>query len=110
MSVVYPSYYGYPQPTMQYLASKALAAQAAWQVLQTSFIAENIALGITQQGKTKLVADTFERVLIYGQTGSLWEALAAIDEIVVTPEMAPFVTQARVNWFKNQLQAAIASL
>lgn len=106
----YPSYLGLSQPTMQYLASKAVKAQAEWQILEIAFIAENIAMGITQLGKTKLIADTFEKVMIYGQAGSLWEALNAIDAIVITPEMAPFVTQDRVNWFKNQLQQAIASL
>lgn len=110
MSIYYPSFFNYSQPQMQYLAIKVAGAQAAWQVLQTSFIAENLALGITQAGKTKLVADTFEKVIIYGSTGSLWEALVAIDSIVITPEMAPFVTKERVNWFKNQLQQAISSL
>jgi hypothetical protein len=108
--ITYPSFFNLPQSEMQYLASKAIAAQNAWKILEIAFIAENIALGITQLGKSKLVADTFEKVLIYGQAGSLWEALKAIDAIVILPEMAPFVTQARVNWFKNQLQQAIAEL
>jgi hypothetical protein len=67
--------------------------------------AENIRLGITQAGKTKLVADTLKDLVYYLQSGSLYEAMAAIDAVVVTPEMSPFITAERLLIFKNKIRA-----
>ncbi len=106
----YPSYFNLPQPTMQYCAAKVLAAQQAFQVLVTAVAAENVAMGITSSGKTKIIADALEPVVFYGTTGSLWEAYNALQQVKVTPEMAPYLTQDRLNWMKNQLLAAIATL
>jgi len=67
--------------------------------------AENIRLGITQAGKTKLIADTLKDLVYYLQSGSLYEAMTAIDAVVVTPEMAPFITAERLLIFKNKIRA-----
>ena len=98
------------QPTMQYCAQKIINAQTAFNTLAIAFSAENLAMGITNSGKTKLIADALRDVLYYGTTGSLWECYNSLEQVVVTPEMAPFLTQARLNWLKNQLQQAIAGL
>lgn len=82
----------------------------AWKTLVITIAAENIAMGISQQKKTKLIADTMTPVMIYGQTGSLWQAYDALNAIVITPEMAPFITEARREWMRNQLIQIISSL
>lgn len=110
MSVIYPTYAGIPQPTMQYCASKIQAAQTAFQTLVIAIAAENVALGITSSGKTKLIADALQPVMYYGTTGSLWEAYNALQHVQVEPEMAPYLTQDKLNWMKNQLLKAIAGL
>jgi hypothetical protein len=71
----------------------------------TTAIAENIAMGITQAGKTKLILDTLRDVHYYLQAGSLYEVLTAVDVITVTQEMSPFITTARLTAFKNKIRA-----
>src|SRR5271165_2668601 len=85
-------------------------AITAWKALVVTVAAENIAMGITASGKTKLISDTLGPIVMYGQMGSLWEAYNALNKIVVTPEMAPYITQARIEWMKNQLITIISSL
>lgn len=85
-------------------------ALAAWQNIVIVVAAENIALGITSSGKTKLIADALFPVMMYGSCGSLWEAYNAINQVKVTPEMAPYITEARLEWMKNQLIQAISTL
>ena len=71
----------------------------------TKAIAENVAMGITQTGKTKLILDTLKDVYYYLQAGSLYEVLTAVDAITVTPEMSPFITSDRLLIFKNKIRA-----
>src|SRR5271166_6270307 len=72
-----------------------------WHNMVRIIRAENMALGITTSGKTKLITDAMWPVMVYGSAGSLWEAYDALDKIIITPQMAPFITQARINWMKN---------
>ena len=81
-----------------------------WHNLVVTVAAENIAMGISQQGKTKLVADTLMTVMLYGSTGSLLQAYQALDAIVITPEMAPYITEDRRIWMKHQIMKIIATL
>ena len=74
------------------------------------FAAENIAMGITQAGKTKLIADILKDVFYYAQTGSLYECIAAIDAIVILPEYAPFITEERKTDLKNKVLDVLADL
>lgn len=99
-----------PQQEMQAVASLVITAQQAFNNLVIAFAAENIIMGITASGKTGLIASTLQDVMYAGTTGSLWEAYNALEQVVVTPEMAPFLTQDRLNWMKNQIQQAIAEL
>lgn len=85
-------------------------AQAAWLNLVKVVAAENLALGITQSGKTQLIADACNQVMVYGTSGSLWLAYSELNKIKVTPEMAPYLTDARIQWMKNQLIQAISTL
>lgn len=82
----------------------------AWQTLVIQVAAENIALGITTSGKTKLIADALFPVMTYGSCGSLWEAYNALNQVNITPDMAPYITHARIEWMKNQLIQAISTL
>jgi hypothetical protein len=82
----------------------------AWRGLVVTVAAENVAMGITQQGKTKLIADAMAPIMNYGNSGSLWEAYNALSQIQITPEMHPYITAARVEWMKNQLITIIAAL
>lgn len=103
-------FYNIPDPQFNRCVQIVNNAINAWRNLVVTVAAENVAMGITQQNKTKLVADTMEQVMLYGQTGSLWQAYDALNSIVITPEMAPYITPARVEWMKNQLIQIIASL
>lgn len=82
----------------------------AWHNLVVTVAAENIALGITNSGKTKLISDTLFPVMVYGSIGSLWEAYSELGKIKITPEMAPYLTEDRLEWMKNQLIQTISSL
>lgn len=102
----------YGIPDYQYNRAQQIVNNAitAWRNLVITVAAENLAMGITQQQKTKLIADTLLPVMMYGQSGSLWEAYHALDAIILTPEMAPFITEDRRQWMKNQLIEIISTL
>lgn len=74
------------------------------------FAAENIAMGITSAGKTLLISGALYEVAVYGSQGSLWQAYNALSNVKITPEMAPFLTDARIQWMKNKMIAAISTL
>lgn len=74
--------------------------------LINKFCAENIVMGITQVGKTKLLADALRDVFYYAQTGSLYECLSSLSAVQVTPEMSPFLTEER----KTELQQKLSNL
>lgn len=103
-------YFGIPDAQFNRCTDIINNAMIAWHNLIVTVAAENIAMGISQLNKTKLIADAMIPVMLYGQTGSLWQAYQALDEIVITPEMAPFITEDRRLWMKNQLIAIISSL
>lgn len=63
--------------------------------VMSEFCAENIIMGITQAGKTKLIADALRDVFYYSQTGSLYEAKNALNAITIVEEMSPFLTENR---------------
>lgn len=99
-------------PDLEYNECLAIvsAAQAAWINIVKTVAAENLALGITQSGKTQLIADACNQVMVYGSSGSLWLAYNELNNIKITPEMAPYLTEDRIQWMRNQLIQAISSL
>ncbi len=106
-----PSPYAHiPDPIFNKCKDTVEKAMLSWHNLVVTIAAENIALGITQQKKTKLIADTLAPIMNYGQTGSLWQAYEELSQIKITPEMAPFITEERREWMKNQLIQIISSL
>lgn len=71
-----------------------------------AFAAENVSMGITQAGKTKAVADYLVDVTRYAQTGALYEVINEVDRLSTAglpPELAPFITQTRLDAFKQKI-------
>jgi hypothetical protein len=103
-------YFGIPD--VEYNACVNIVTNAIndWHNLVVTVAAENVAMGITQQNKTKLVADTLMPIMLYGSTGSLMEAYLALNDIVITPDMAPYITPDRVIWMQNELMKIMQSL
>lgn len=71
------------------------------------FALENVAMGITQAGKTRAVADYCQKLQYYMSTGSLYAALEEIQDIAdnTPPELAPFVTPERLAVYTNKIKA-----
>lgn len=104
------TFFPIPQPVFNECAGIVSLALNYWQQMIITFAAENIAMGITQAGKTQLISDALYQVSVYGSQGSLWQAYNALSEVVVTPEMAPFLTQDRISWMRNSMITIIAML
>lgn len=103
-------FFGIPDGPYNRCLQIANNAFNAWKSLVMTVAAENIVMGITASGKTKLIADTLAPVAMYGGSGSLWEAYYALNNIKVTPEMAPYITEARIEWMRNQLIQILSTL
>lgn len=76
------------------------------QELIIEFAGENVALGITQAGKTKQVADYLSDVTRYVQTGSLYEVISEIDRLIsngLSTDLEPYITLDRLNTFKQKI-------
>lgn len=85
-------------------------AQKAWASMVAGFAAENIAMGITQAGKTALIGAALNEVAVFGAQGSLWQAFQALDRVKVTSDMAPYLTADRIQWMRNKMIEAISNL
>jgi hypothetical protein len=115
-AIYYPTFFNLPQPVMAKCYAIAIAAAGVvpsyqgFQHVAFCFVAENIAKGITNTNQGPLIAMALQPVMVYGQYGALWEATDALDDVVITPQMDPYLTQARVNWLKNQIQEIISSV
>jgi len=97
----------------QYIATGAAKVQKAaegFNKIIAEFSGENVVRQITVAGKTKLIGDAVRDVLFWGSSGSLWEAYKAVEKIKITPEMAPFLTEAKKQEFKNKLIEVLSSL
>lgn len=99
-----------PSNTLLIVTAKIRAARAEFIQLAAEVAAENVLMGITAAGKTKLIADTLSNVFLYGSTGSLYEVLNELERLEITEEMAPFITADRVAQFKEKVQAVIDNL
>lgn len=96
-----------PQLVVQIKIQKAILG---FNNIMIQYVANNVLLGITQKGKTQLIADTLADTQRYGQSGSLYAAITALQEIVLTPEMDPFLNQTIINNLIEQAQQVLASL
>ena len=94
-----------PAPTPEYITKTILEpVDVFFNELKNTFTAENILMGITQLGKTKLIADALKDIDYYGKGRSLYEVLNAINAVVITPEMAPFITTDRMRLLANKVR------
>lgn len=78
--------------------------------IMVQYVAQNVLAGITQAGKTQLIADTLKDVQRYGQSGSLYAAITALQTIHLTPDMDPFLNQNVVNNLVAQTMQVLANL
>jgi len=104
------TFFPIPQQEYEECAEIIQLAFNYWQQMMITFAAENIAMGITQANKTQLIADALQEVMTYGAAGSLWQAYNALSNVKITPEMAPFLTEARIEWMRNSMITVIAML
>jgi len=78
---------------------------------QRRFIGENIAWGITQQGKTRAVGELLRDVEYWMNKGSLYEAMQEIEKVraklladpVLAASVAPFVTSTRLDAYRLKI-------
>lgn len=85
---------------------KAVAAAIVFgNKLMTEFAAENVILGITQDGKTGEVLDKMASVMVALQSGSLYEAITRAKAIDPADYDAKYVTHDRLYAFINKLEA-----
>lgn len=99
-----------PEYLIQYGAAKIAKAQAAFNVLVAEYAGTNVVQQITAAGKTKIIGEALRDVMYWGQTGSLWECYHAVEQVEITPEMAPFLTEAIRQQFKNKLIEILGTL
>lgn len=83
-----------------------LPAKSFGQYLIDKNVSENIAMGITQAGKTRLIGEAAEKLSFWLSNGSLYEARAeiAILKANMNPAWAPFITDARLTTMDNELK------
>lgn len=95
------------QTTVQIKIQKAILG---FNELMVQYAASNVLLGITQAGKTQLIADALDDAMRYGQCGSLYACIAALQAIVITPEMSPYLTSSVITSLIQQATNVINSL
>lgn len=103
--------YAQPPPSAQVITqNKIQNAIDGFNTILIQYVASNVLLGITQAKKTELIADALADVQRYGQSGSLYAAINALQAVQITPDMAPFLTPDIVTSLVNQTLAVLAAL
>lgn len=80
------------------------AATSFGQSIMISFAAENVLLGITQEGKTGEVLGKLSGVQLAVNAGSLYEAISRIRAINPADYDAKYITAARLLAFINKIE------
>lgn len=100
-------------PTLREIISNSInEASVFGRTLILDAAVENVEMGITQAGKTREVADYCADIQRYLESGSLYAATAEIDELIlagVPAELSPFITQARLEAYKQKIEDFLAS-
>lgn len=99
-----------PAPYIAAGSAVALKAKAGFDAMMLDYVGGNIATQITKAGKAELIGKAFERVIFWGQAASLYEVFKELEKIKVTPEMAPFFTEATKQEMKNRIVQILSSL
>ena len=89
------------------LEIKLDAIDVYYNTIKREFTKENILMEITQLGQTQLVLDAFEQVDYAMRQGSVFAACTHMDSIV---RSSPFLTDERINTFKNSLLTYVGTL
>lgn len=110
VQLILASYAQPPPNAQQIVQAKIQNAINGFNAMLIQYAALNVLSGITQAGKTQLIADTLADVQRYGQSGSLYAAITALQAVQITPEMAPFLTADVITSLINQTLAVLASL
>jgi hypothetical protein len=105
-----PTFFQLTQEQYDDAYSEVVMAQQAWTSMITEFAAENVAMGIIQEGKTALIGAALNQVNMYGQQGALAQAYQQLAAVVPTPAMAPFLTPERVKWLMNKVIQSLGTL
>lgn len=100
----------YATPTAVIISKAIDRARVFGKSLTERFSVENVAMGITQAGKTRSLVLYCQSLLLLLETGSLY---AAIDELNVLladtsqakADLSPFITNDRLNAAKNEILA-----
>lgn len=103
-------YFPIPQDELAEAQLLLVAAQQAFMGLVAEFTSENYCMGITTNPYEQQIADALEEVYYYGTAGALWLAYQALGQVVLTPEMSPFLTADRITWMRNRLIQVISTL
>jgi hypothetical protein len=89
-------------------AMKFVKIRNKWQELADKFAFQNSMMGISQiPGKTKEVADAFDRVVYYLNVNAPTEAIKELDLI---PRGETFLTEERITILKNEFFQFLTSL
>lgn len=81
------------------------AAQKHGANVMNDFMSDNIILGITAAGKTKLIGDACKDIQYWLSVGSLYEASNAIDTFVHDASYEPYITVTKFSSFKAKILA-----
>lgn len=93
------------QDTISSIQHAIGAAMLFGQNLMTKFAAENVMLGITQDGKTGEVLNKMAPIISALQSGSLYEAITRAKAINPTTYDTKYITHARIYSFINEIEA-----
>lgn len=88
----------------------AQRAVAGFTEMMAEYVGGNIVSQITKAGKTQLIGDTLKEVVYWGNLASLYQVLGALERVKVTPEMAPFFTEATKQEMKNRVVQILSAL
>lgn len=86
------------------IESVVRSAMSFGQNLMVEFAAENIKMGITQDGMTKTVRTAMADVMLAIQTGSLYDAIDEIKAIPGESKDAKYITDARLLKYLNKVE------
>ena len=100
-------------PTLREIISKSINdASVFGRAMILDAAVENVEMGITQAGKTREVANYCANVQRYLESGSLYAAVAEIDDLLaagVPAELSPFITADRLNIYKTRINDYLAT-
>lgn len=96
------------QPTLQQIITRKIQTSIEFgeQIVLEATVG-NVAMGITQAGKTKQASDFLARLQRYLKQGSLYAACEEIDTLIangIPEELSPFITNERLTDTKLRIQ------